>query len=74
MVEKEDKGMTIREASKALGIKVRTVREWIRTGRLRAEKHGKQWVILADIDSDEIQARIARAQSYIAGQQKRVDR
>ena len=65
--------MTIREASKVLGIKVRTVREWIRTGRLSAEKRGRQWCVL-DVDSDDIRARIERAQNYIAGQQKRVDR
>ena len=66
--------MTIREASKVLGIKVRTVREWIRTGRIQAEKRGKQWYVTADIDSDEVQARITRSQNYINGQKKRIDR
>ena len=65
--------MTIREASKVLGIKVRTVREWIRTGRLSAEKRGKQWYVL-NIDTDEVQERITRSQNYIAGQKKRIDR
>lgn len=30
---------TIRQASGLLGIKVRTVREWIRNGKLTGEKH-----------------------------------
>lgn len=37
--------MTIRQVADALGLKVRTIREWIRTGRLPAEKKGKAWYI-----------------------------
>ena len=30
----------LREASALLGIKLRTAREWVRTGRLKAKKYG----------------------------------
>ena len=38
---------TLRQASDILGIKVRTVREWIRTGRINAVKIGgsNRWFI-----------------------------
>lgn len=38
---------TIREAANLLGIKVRTVREWIRFGKLNGEKDSKskRWKI-----------------------------
>ena len=38
---------SIRQASVLLGIKVRTVREWIRKGKLRAKKdaHSRRWSI-----------------------------
>lgn len=38
---------SIRQASVLLGIKVRTVREWIRNGKLKAMKdaHSRRWSI-----------------------------
>lgn len=40
---------SIKEAAELLGIKVRTVREWIRKGKIKAEKnnyqHCNQWYI-----------------------------
>jgi excisionase family DNA binding protein len=41
--------MNIIQASKALGITVRTVREWISTGILPATKVGKSWQISENI-------------------------
>lgn len=42
----------IKETAEILGIKVRTVREWIKTGKIRAEKndyrHSNQWFISED--------------------------
>lgn len=37
--------MTVKEAAKELGLKVRTVRQWIADGKLVAEKHGWYWFI-----------------------------
>lgn len=37
--------MTISETAKRLGLKVRTIREWIKVGAIRAEKIGKYWYI-----------------------------
>lgn len=40
----------IRQASELLGIKVRTVREWIRLGKLKAQKYpvSNRWFITED--------------------------
>lgn len=35
----------VQEAAVLLGIKVRTVRQWIASGKLTAVKNGKQWMI-----------------------------
>ena len=42
-----EKYYNIRQASNLLGIKVRTVREWIRNGKLKAIKYGEsnRWFI-----------------------------
>ena len=42
-----DKRYSIRQASELLGIKVRTVREWIRLGKIKAEKYevSNRWFI-----------------------------
>lgn len=37
--------MTIAETAKILGLKVRTIRYWLKTGKLKAEKRGKAWYI-----------------------------
>lgn len=36
-----------RETAKLLGVKVRTIREWIRTGKIRAQKYpgSRRWYI-----------------------------
>lgn len=38
-------GLTVREAAEQLQITERTVHRWIRSGRLKAEKHGMEWRI-----------------------------
>lgn len=44
MIEKE---YSIIEAAKILGIKARTVREWIRNGKIKAHKNTSgKWVIM----------------------------
>lgn len=47
--------VSIREASAILGIKVRTVREWIKQGKLTAEKDAvsKRWKVQVSEDVDE---------------------
>lgn len=40
--------MTLREASVALKVKVRTLRWWITTGKIRAEKIKQKWMIPDD--------------------------
>lgn len=35
----------LKEAASILGIKVRTAREWVRTGKIYAEKNGHYWII-----------------------------
>ena len=48
--------MTIRETAEALGLKVRTIREWIRKGKIEAGKIGNKWFIPYDvIYSEEVQ-------------------
>ena len=48
--------MTIKEAAKVLGLKVRTLREWIRKGKIIAGKIGNRWFIPYDvIMSEEVQ-------------------
>ena len=43
---------TIRQTSDILGVKVRTIREWIKKGKIKAEKndykHSNQWYISDD--------------------------
>lgn len=56
--------MTIRQASKALGLKTRTIREWIKTGRLKAEKTGKMWNITEDIMTEEVQERANKGREH----------
>ncbi len=57
--------MTIRETARFLGLKVRTIREWIRTGRIPAEKIGGKWHILYDvIMSEEVQQRADKGREH----------
>lgn len=46
----ETKNYNIRQTSNLLGIKVRTVREWIRQGKLKAQKYpvSNRWFITED--------------------------
>lgn len=48
--------MTLREASDALGVKVRTLREWIRLGKIKATKSesGYRW----EIDEADVKERV----------------
>jgi excisionase family DNA binding protein len=57
--------MTIKETAEILGLKVRTIREWIRTGRLQAGKIGGRWYIGYDvIMSREVQERANKGREH----------
>lgn len=48
--------MTIRETAEILGLKIRTIREWIKKGKIKAGKIGNKWFIPYDaIMSEEVQ-------------------
>lgn len=42
-----EKGYTLKDVAKIMGLKVRTVRQWVHDGKLRAVKPegAKQWVV-----------------------------
>jgi excisionase family DNA binding protein len=40
--------MTVKEVAEELKVKEATVTEWLRTGRLRGVKAGRQWRVPAD--------------------------
>ncbi len=44
--------MTIPEAAKALNVSDKTIRRWINTGRLTAEKVNRKWYVHVDLDID----------------------
>ena len=57
--------MTIKETAQALGLKVRTIREWIKTGRIHAEKIGCRWIIPdEEINSKEVQDRANKGREH----------
>lgn len=57
--------MTIRQTAKVLGLKVRTIRSWISTGRLKAVKNGKNWQISEEtINSVEVQKRANKGREH----------
>ena len=57
--------MTIRQAAKVLGLKVRTIRGWCITGKIRAERVGKYWYISEDeIYSVRVQDYASRARAH----------
>ena len=57
--------MTIKEAAEALGLKVRTIREWIKIGRIQAKKVGCKWIIPEDaILSKEVQERANKGRQH----------
>lgn len=58
MIEKE---YNIIEAAKILGIKARTVREWIKKGKIKAQKPRNKWLI----SGDELQRVMAMAEKSI---------
>ena len=41
--------MTIKETAEILGLKVRTIREWIKKGKIKAGKIGNKWFIPYDV-------------------------
>jgi excisionase family DNA binding protein len=57
--------MTIREVADALGLKVRTIREWIRKGKIRAGKIGGHWYIpIEEIMDKEVQERAYKGREH----------
>ena len=59
--------MTIREAAEILGLKVRTIREWIKKGKIEAGKIGNKWFIPYDaIMSEEVQKRANKGREHSA--------
>lgn len=42
-----EQGYTLKEVASILGLKVRTIRQWVHDGKLKAYKPegGKQWVV-----------------------------
>jgi excisionase family DNA binding protein len=57
--------MTIKEAAEILGLKVRTIREWITTGRIYAVKVGCRWMIPEEeIYSKEVQERANKGREH----------
>ena len=41
--EENMKDYSLRESANILGVKVRTLREWIRSGKINARKHENGW-------------------------------
>lgn len=57
--------MTIRETADFLGLKVRTIREWIRKGKIKAIKVGCRWFIpLDELESKEVQERADKSREH----------
>ena len=57
--------MTIKETAKYLGLKVRTIREWIKKGKIKAGKIGSRWFIPYDvIQSEEVQKRAYESREH----------
>ena len=58
--------MTVRQAAFILGLKVRTIREWIRKGKLRAEKgtDGVWRIPEEEIYREEVQERADKARKH----------
>ena len=57
--------MTVRQAADYFGLKVRTIREWISTGRLPANKVGRSLIIPDDvIFSKEVQERADKGREH----------
>ena len=62
---KEGDDMTIRQAAKVLGLKVRTIRGWCITGKIRAERVGKYWIIPEEeIYSVRVQAYASKGREH----------
>ena len=57
--------VTIKETAKILGLKVRTIREWIKKGKINAGKIGNKWIIPYDvIYSKEVQERANKGREH----------
>lgn len=48
---------TLLETAKIFNVKVRTVREWLKLGKLQAEKHGNMWAVSA-AEIDRLKSRL----------------
>lgn len=56
--------MTIVQVAKSLGLKVRTIRQWVIDGKLQAEKVSGKWIVTTDIDSEEVQELADKARKH----------
>ena len=57
--------MTVKEVSKELGLKVRTVRQWLADGKLKAEKRGWYWYIPEEeIKKQEVRENADKAREH----------
>lgn len=57
--------MTVKEVSKALGLRVRTIRAWIDEGKLPARKVGRCLIIPAEaVYSKEVQERADKGRKH----------
>lgn len=65
------KGLTVIEVGARLGLKVRTVRQWVRVGKLHAVKVGNKLYIKDDLNGEEIKKYADVARKYSAGFAKR---
>lgn len=56
--------MTIVQVAKSLGLKVRTIRQWVIDGKLQAKKVSGKWIVTTDIDSEEVQELADKARKH----------
>ena len=49
-------GYTIREAAKILNMKVRTIRDWLKKGKIKAEKKTNDWYwMIPEVEIERLQ-------------------
>lgn len=56
--------MTIVQVAKSLGLKVRTIRQWVIDGKLQAKKVSGKWIVTTDIDNEEVQELADKARKH----------
>lgn len=57
--------MTIKDVSDVLGLKVRTIRKWVGTGKIEAVKAGRRWEIPESaVYSKEVQERADKGREH----------